>query len=152
MGRPTDTVSRTLTGLLAVVVVSVVLGIVGMHALSTHGLVGTTAPSAVSSPVISPVASATKSAVTGPVTGAHAGMSSVAPEGGNGHSMGSMVMLCVAMLAATAGALLLVFLGVRRRSRVWAPHPTLPASAARWATARLGASPPYVWQFSVIRC
>jgi hypothetical protein len=63
-----------------------------------------------------------------------------------------MVMLCFAMLAAAAGALLLLLLGPRRRPRDWAHRPTAPTTVTRWVTDRLGTGPPYVWQFSVIRC
>lgn len=155
MRPPTDTMSRAVPGLLAAVVVSIVLGIVGMHALSTHGVMGTTDHSAFSSPVTSPMMGAHGDMSTGPVSptaGAHAGMSSTAPDGGDGHSLGSMVMLCFAMLAATAGALLLLLLGLRRRPRVWAHRPAVPTVVTTWVTARLGAGPPFVWQFSVIRC
>jgi hypothetical protein len=79
-------------------------------------------------------------------------MASTAPDGGDGHNLGSMVMLCFAMLAATAGALLLLLLGLHRKPRVWAHRPTVPTTVSRWVTARRGTGPPYVWQFSVIRC
>lgn len=150
--------------LLAAVVVSVVLGIIGMHALSTHGVMGTTDHSAMTSPVISPVTSPVTSPMPGShgdmsgdpltsaVAGAHAGMSSMSPQEGHGHSLGSMVMLCFAMLAATAGALLLLLLGLRRQPRVWAHRPAVPTTVTQWVTAQLGTGPPYVWQFSVIRC
>ncbi|PKH37867.1 hypothetical protein CXG46_20995 [Nocardioides alpinus] len=146
--------------LLAAVVVSVVLGIIGMHALSTHGVMGTTDHSAMTSPVTSRASSPTAGAhgdmsgdpLTSAAAGAHAGMSSMAPQEGHGHSLGSMVMLCFAMLAATAGALLLLLLGLRRQPRVWAHRPAVPTTVTQWVTARLGTGPPYVWQFSVIRC
>ena len=151
----TSSPGRALPGLLAVVVASIVLGIVGMHALTTHGVMGTTDHSTITSPVTSPMPGAHDDMFTGPAmptAAGHRGMSSTAPDGGDGHSMGSMAMLCFAMLAATAGALLLLFLGVRRRSRVWAHRPTAPVAVTRWVSAGLGAGPPYVWQFSVIRC
>lgn len=143
--------------LLAAVVVSVVLGIIGMHALSTHGVMGTTDHSAMTSPVTSsPMPGAhddmSGDPLTSAVAGAHAGMSSMAPQEGHGHSLGSMVMLCFAMLAATAGALLLLLLGLRLQPRVWAHRPAVSTTVTQWVTARLGTGPPYVWQFSVIRC
>ena len=63
-----------------------------------------------------------------------------------------MVMLCFAMLAATAGALLLLLLGLHRKPRVRAHRLVVLTTVTRWVTARLGTGPPYVWQFSVIRC
>lgn len=152
MMRPTtSTLSRALPALLAAAVVSIVLGIIGMHALNTHGVTGST-DHTMTSPV------------TSPMTGAHADMSSdmsaspdtgnpagLVPDGGNGSDMGSMVMLCFAMLAATAGALLLLVLGVRRMPRVWA-HLPAPTIVTRSVTARLGTGPPPAWEFSVIRC
>ncbi|RYC14579.1 hypothetical protein [Nocardioides zhouii] len=158
MRRRTDTVSRAVPALLTAFVASIVLGIIGMHALSSHGVMGmsTTDHSTMTSAVTSPMAGAHSDMSTGlvatPAAGPDAGMSSTAPDGDNGHSLGSMVMLCFAMLAATAGALLLLFLGLRRRPRVWAHRPTVPTAGTPWATARLGTGPPYAWNFSVIRC
>lgn len=154
--RTTSTPSGAVPALLGAFVASIVLGIIGMHALSTHGVMGTTDHSTMTSPVAAPVAAA-----HGDMSGAsdastteavHAGVSSTAPKKGEGHSLGSMVMLCFAMLAATAGALLLLLLGLQRAPRVWAHRPTTPTSVTKWVTARLGTGPPYVWQFSVIRC
>lgn len=155
--RPTTgTPSRTASALLAAVVASIVLGIIGMHALSTHGVLGATDHSAMTSPVTSETSGADGDLSAGPLAnptaGVHAGMSSTAPQKGDGHSLGSMVMLCFAMLAATAGALLLLLLGLHRQPLVWTHRPTVPTSVTQWVTARLGTGPPYVWQFSVIRC
>ncbi|MCW2833696.1 MAG: hypothetical protein JWN68_1649 [Nocardioides sp.] len=151
-------VSRAVPALLTAAVAFIVLGIIGMHALSTHGVMsmGITGHSTMTTPVGSHMTGEHGDAHGDPVTssaaGSHAGMSSTAPDGGDGHSLGSMVMLCFAMLAATAGALLLLLLGLRHIPRVWAHRPTAPATATRWVTARLGTGPPYVWNFSVIRC
>ena len=158
--RPTtsSSPSRALPALLAAAVASIVLGIIGMHALSTHGVMGTstTDHSTMTSPMTSPMTEAHGDThgvpVTSPATGEHAAMSSTAPEDGGGHNMSSMVMLCLAMLAATAGALLVLILGLRRRPRTWAYRLVTAAAVTRWVTARLGTGPPYVWQFSVIRC
>ena len=134
--------------LLSAVVASIVLGIVGMHALNTHGVMGTTDPASTTSPVTSLTRGAhgdmSAGSVPGHAAGAHAGMSSTAPAGGDGHILGSMVMLCFAMLAAAAGALLLLFLGLRRRPRVWAHRLTVPTAGTRQVTARLDTGPPYV--------
>lgn len=141
--------------LLAAVVASVVLGIIGMHALSTHGVMGTTDHSTMTSRVAAPAAAAhgdmSGASDTSPTRAVHADVSSTAPKKGEGHSLGSMVMLCFAMLA-TAGGLLLLVLGLRRNPRVRVHLPTAPTTVTKWVTARLGTGPPYVWQFSVIRC
>jgi hypothetical protein len=158
--RTADTVSRALPALLTAAVASIVLGIIGMHALSTHGVgsmgMGLTDHSTMTSPVVSPMTGAHGDThgepVISPATGGHASMSSSAPDDGGGHSMGSMVMLCFAMLAATAGALLLLLLGLRHVPRVWAHRIPEPTTVIRWVTARVGTGPPYVWNFSVIRC
>ena len=77
---------------------------------------------------------------TSDTTGSHAG-----------HGLASMVMLCVAMLAA-AGLTWLVLL-VAGLFRSLLPAAFWPAvvreQPLRWAR---GSGPPYVWQFSVIRC
>lgn len=153
--RPTtDTPSRAVPALLAAAVASIVLGIIGMHALSTHGVtgMGTNDHSTVTSPMTGAYGDMTAAADISPTAGAGAGMSSTAPDSGDGHSLGSMVMLCFAMLVATAGALLLLLLGLRREPRVWAHRPAAPSSVVRWVTPHFGTGPPYVWQFSVIRC
>lgn len=141
--------------LLTAFVASIVLGIIGMHALSTHGVTRTTDHPTMTSAVSSPMTGAHEGMSTSPVTsanaGEHAGLPAV-PDGGDGHSLGSMVMLCFAMLAATAGALLLLLLGVCRKPRAWAHRLHVPTTVTRWATAPLGTGPPYVWNFSVIRC
>lgn len=155
--RPTtSTPSRAVPALLAAVVVSIVLGIIGMHALSTHGVIGSTDHSAMTSP---PTSSMTGShgdmpafSQTSAVPEAHTGIASPAPDRGDGHHMGKMVMLCLAMLAATAAALLLLLVALRLRPRVWAHRPATPTTITTWFTARHGTGPPYVWQFSVIRC
>lgn len=150
MPPTTSAPSRAVPALLAAVVASIVLGIIGMHALSTHGTMGTAHASAMTSPMTGAHGDMTAGPLTTPTAGAHTDASSTAPPKGDGHSLGGMVMLCFAMLAATAGALLLR--GLRRKPRVWAHRPTVPISVTTWVTARHGTGPPYVWQFSVIRC
>lgn len=159
MRRTADTVGRVLPALLTAAVAAIVLGIIGMHALSNHGVMGTTDHSTMTSPVTSLLdgahgdthGSTATGPVTSPTTGAHAGMPA-GPDGGDGHNLGSMVMLCFAMLAAAAGALLLLFLGLRRKPRIRAHRPGALTTVTKWVTARLGTGPPYVWNFSVIRC
>ncbi|MEO5664354.1 MAG: hypothetical protein ABIR39_13825 [Nocardioides sp.] len=152
MRRTADTVSRALPALLTAAVAAVVLGIIGMHALSTHGVMGTTDHSTMTSPVSSLLDGAhddTHGSTA--TTGAHAGLPAL-PDGGDGHSPGSMVMLCFAMLAAAAGALLLLSLGLRRKPRVRTHRRGVLTTVTKVVTARLGTGPPYVWNFSVIRC
>lgn len=154
--RPTNsTGGRVLPALLAAAVVSVVFGIVGMHALDTHGVMG------------NPEHAAMTGQTTGQTSGSHGDMSAdmgasdlagvtgagaAAPAGNSGHTMGGMVMSCVAVLAAAAGVLLLLLIGLRRIPRVWAHLPTVPGTLPRWFTARIGTGPSPVWDFSVIRC
>lgn len=155
--RPTTSISRAVPGLLAVVVVSIILGILGMHALSTHGVMdgadhgghpAMSGTGAMTSETSDPAAGLLVDPVVDPVADpAAAG----AGEGG-GHDMGGMVMLCAAMLAATAAALLLLVLGLRRVPRFWALLPTAVTTMTRGVTSRPGTGPPPVWEFSVIRC
>lgn len=152
--RPSTSISRAVPGLLAAVVVSIVLGILGMHALSTHGVMSEIdhatmsgdAGGATAIPGDGPAVGTILDAVADP-----AGDGS-APGGGGGHDMGGMVMHCAAMLAATVAALLLLVLGLRRVPRFWALLPTAVTTTTRWVTSRLGTGPPPVWEFSVIRC
>ncbi|KRE94327.1 hypothetical protein ASG76_13205 [Nocardioides sp. Soil774] len=141
--------SRAVPALLSSVVASIVLGIIGMHALSTHGVMGSTDHSAMTSPMTG-AHDEMSGLLTSPASEANAGIVSIAPDSGDGHDMGTMVMLCLAMLAAAA-ALLLVLVGLRRRPRVWAHRHAITTTVTRWAT-RHGTGPPYVWNFSVIRC
>jgi hypothetical protein len=150
-------------GLLAPVVVAIVLGILGMHGIDAHGVHrhGTLADARAATP-------------SAPVEAAHA---SVGPDHGDAHlpgrsgtdasvhaggdpsdaagmgGMGGMVMLCGAMLAGAAIALLAGLVRRGRLPKVWAvleaagrPRAVVPA------VLRAGTGPPAVWRFSVIRC
>lgn len=155
--RPTTSApSGAVPALLAAVVASIVLGIIGMHALSTHGVIGSTDHSTMTAPVTSPMTGAhgdmSGGTLASPSSQSLAGIASTAPDSGDGHHMGTMVMLCLAMLTAAAAALLLLLAGLRRRPHVWIHRPAIPTTVIKWVTARLGTGPPYVWQFSVIRC
>lgn len=147
MGPSISTWGKALPGLLAAAIVAIVLGIVGMHALNTHGVAGAT-DHAMTSSMAGAHADMSADMSAGPESGSPTGS---VPDGGDGHNLSGMVMLCLAMLAATAGALLLLRLGVRRMPRVWA-HLPAPISVTRWVTTRLGTGPPPLWEFSVIRC
>lgn len=145
---------RTLTTAgLGVVVAALVLGIVGMHGLSQHGVVSDdTLPVAAMN--VEPHAShpAPDHAPIAVEAGASPTKVGIGPPPDDHGSDGDMVMLCVAMLLAVAVTVLLRVrlarvahrtpLGLRPLFRV----PTFPA------TTRAGTGPPAVWEFSVVRC
>ena len=143
---------------LGALVVALVVGILGMHALAGHGTPAADAASV----SVSDVSSAHVAAMsTGASHEGHAHATDARPsekvvvgasaDSGSWHHRSSMVMLCVVMLAAAALTLLvLLVVGLLR--------PLLPA-AFRPAAARArvlqrvrGTGPPREWQFSVIRC
>jgi hypothetical protein len=157
----TTTATRTrTTGMLPAlwvgVVVSLVLGIVGMHVLNTHGLLGGASHAAMDMP--SAAAAAHMSGThDGPAdaeraAGATGAAPSVVAVGDPGHGLGHTMMLCVAMIALGAGTLLLALLGLRRVPRRWVHLPTMPTALCKSFTMRLGTGPPPVWEFSIIRC
>lgn len=151
--RPTtSTLSRVLPALLAAVVVSIVLSILGMHALNNHGVVSNTDHANMTSLGTGSQSDMSAALAISGTVSVTTYVPTTAPSGGNGHNIRTMVMLCVAMLAAAAGALLLRTFGLRRTPRVWAHLPTAPTAVAGWVTARPWARPPPVWEFSVIRC
>lgn len=153
------TAARTAGGtVVAALVAALVLGILGMHALATHGgpapvaaavpgadMVGVTSHDAATAPVAHHDAHDHATADASPAATGHG------TPAGSGDHRGGMVMLCVVMLAAT-GLTFLVLLAVRvLRPLVPAafrPAPT-PQPSVRGVR---GAGPPPVWQFSVIRC
>lgn len=145
---------------LAGLVVALVVGIIGMHALASHGT-----PAA-------PVAASSAMSMQGMTTGHQAAVpsndshaarphdasaaqlsdhSSAGSGSGSGHGMAGMVMLCVVMLAAVGLTLLVVL--VAGLFRPLLPVAFMPAAvrvrALQWVR---GTGPPYEWQFSVIRC
>ncbi|MDN4160966.1 hypothetical protein [Nocardioides abyssi] len=142
---------------LAALVVALVVGILGMHALASHGttvapvaVTGMTAPAHAAEMVASTSHGAHAHAAE-PATGTTAVRTEADRGSSSGHDMAAMAMLCVVMLAGAALTLLvLLVVSVRR--------PLLPASFAPAAVrARVlqwvrGTGPPPVWQFSVIRC
>ncbi|WP_248581094.1 hypothetical protein [Nocardioides sp. InS609-2] len=149
--RPTiSTVGNVLPALLGAVVVSIVLGIVGMHALNTHGVMSNADHAVMTGEASEHVAG--QMAVTDEAATSVPGAAAATPAGGAGHGLGDMVMLCVAMLAAAAGILLLLLAGLRRIPRTWAHLPAAPTTVPQWFVARLGAGPPPEWEFSVTRC
>jgi len=145
---------------LAAFVAALVVGILGMHALATHGT--TPAPAAASSMAMTGGIPAHETTASGdsPQGQTHAVTSDAETSAadnetdtgsGSGHDMGAMAMLCVVMLAAAA-LTLLVLLAVRivRPLLPTAFRPAAaPARALQWVR---GTGPPHVWAFSVIRC
>ena len=150
---------RVLPALLAPVVVTVVLGILGMHGVGAHGVTingaMADADAATSSASVMPghhqVSDEREqdvlTALAGTRADAHAGHGTSAMSG-----MSGMVMLCVAMLASAA-ALLVLLVRRGRLPRMWA---VLQPAGRVWRpesrTLRLGVGPPSVWRFSIIRC
>lgn len=149
---------------LAVLVAALVLGIIGMHALASHGTPA--APAVASSSMAGMNAAGHEAAMAsgasqdphdhagtaaGSTRSAWSAAEASTPSGSAGHDMTSMMMLCVVMLVAAALTLLvLLAAGILQ--------PLLPAAfqpaavrvrAMAWVR---GNGPPHEWQFSVIRC
>ena len=152
--RPTtSTATRLLPAALAAVVATIVLGILGMHALSTHTVMSHNMTAPMTGPMTAPM--------TGHVDGirdagaAHGSATAAevfaAGPAGSGHAMGDMVMLCVFMLAA-AGALLLALTAPRRTPRPYATSRASTSTFLRLPRLRAATGPPPAWEFSVIRC
>lgn len=140
---------------LGALVVALVVGILGMHALASHGTPAVAAASA----GVSDAATAHVAAMSTDASHEeHAHAADARPpdrvagsDSGSWHHQSSMVVLCVVMLAAAALTLLVLLVGGLLR-------PVLPA-AFRPAAVRIralqwvrGTGPPHEWQFSVIRC
>ncbi|GAA4678956.1 hypothetical protein GCM10023226_15350 [Nocardioides nanhaiensis] len=145
-------------GWLAALVAALVLGILGMHALASHGT--PTAPAAASSAMSMPGMTAVHEAAmtfgdshaARPHHASAAQLSDHSSAGsGSGHGMAGMVMLCVVMLAAAGLTLLAVLAAGLFRPLL--PVAFMPAAvrarALQWVR---GTGPPHEWQFSVIRC
>ncbi|QBX56762.1 hypothetical protein EXE58_15720 [Nocardioides seonyuensis] len=146
---------------LAVLIAALVVGILGMHALASHGtpaapaasnatsMTGTTSDHHPAMPSVDSHEGHVPSAgphSTDAVTGGGGD-----PGSGPGHDMASMVMQCIGMLAAAALPLLArLAVGFVRPLR---PAVFLPADVLErtfhWVRST---GPPSVWQFSVIRC
>ncbi|HEU4338085.1 MAG TPA: hypothetical protein VFR45_12275 [Nocardioides sp.] len=151
-------------------VAALLVGILGMHALASHGT-----PTAAAAPASSVAATSTTGMPTAHDEAMAAGTShaghdhaaatshpatpatsttvdpDAAPGHGSGHAMAGMVMLCVVMLAAAALTLLVVLAAALFRPLL--PAAFMPAAVRertfQWVR---GAGPPHEWQFSVIRC
>lgn len=144
---------------LVVAVAAIVLGILGMHALTTHGtshhpgMSGMTAMPEL--PGTAPMNSTESMSVTGhqhataPYTAALT-PATAATGDSHGGQTGSMIMLCAVMLAAAASAALL--LALRHTTTTWRTIPPYVRAVLTRTTARRATGPPPVWEFSVIRC
>lgn len=147
---------RVLPALLAPAVVTVVLGILGMHGVGAHGVTTNGAmagaDAATSSASVMPGHHQVSDEREQDVLTALAGTRADAHAGHGTSAMSGMVMLCVAMLASAA-ALLVLLVRRGRLPRMWA---VLQPAGRVWRpqspTLRLGAGPPSVWRFSIIRC
>ncbi|GAB3988987.1 DUF6153 family protein [Nocardioides marmoraquaticus] len=155
----TDRRGRGNRARLAVVVLGLLLGLLGMHALSMHG--ANAAPDANQA-----ADHGTHTASHAPDTAALADASAEAADkapraataggghdggmsGHGGHNSGAMLMICLAVLAV---ALSLLWPALARGlGYVTLPRLTL-TRIAPIRSLRLGTGPPSVWQFSVIRC
>jgi hypothetical protein len=151
------TPGRVRPALLVPAVVAIVLGILGMHGFDTHGVnlhgtmahteAGTSAASVM--PDHDPVAAERGDAHST----AHPGTSAAGPVSGEAVGMTGLVMLCVAMLAGAAAALLALLVRRSRLPKVWA---LLQPAGRVWRpeplVLRVGTGPPSAWRFSVIRC
>ena len=141
---------------------AVILGILGMHALARHDAMppgGTVdRPSAGAAVTLMPMghahrAGGTVASADAPVAGptSPAVGTSVRTVEPPGSAMSTMLVLCAAMLLTAGGALLVLRL---RRLVGTGGLPLAPPRrplVTRLA-ARVGTGPPYVWEYSVVRC
>lgn len=154
-----------------------VLGIVGMHALASHGTPVNTDSSSGMASISGMGSRMADGGEVGPAGNAFLAPANQADEAdlqtdtaprqtfgqptadGNGHGQGSehgpdrgmsMLMLCVFILTAALTLLALAVVGIRR---LRLPAAFWPAGGRdkilRWVR---GTGPPHEWQFSVIRC
>ena len=148
------------------VVVAVVVGILGMHVLSgSHAMpMGTGGAATHASMAVEIAPAPDLERVTGsprtdsvrtllPAPGYPGPTSSMVRGvgGAAGHGMGSMMMLCVAMLLR-AGATLLALFAFRRRPRMWAHLSAAASRSIAPPAGRPSTGPPPAWEFSVVRC
>jgi hypothetical protein len=144
--RPvTNSQHRTL---LLAVVVSIALGVLGMHALSPHstGMTDTT----VSGEATMSTAHGGHAAAT--TAGSDVDEALEEQPAAPTHDMDNMVMLCVAMVTSAAIALLMLRLTSRVPASWVLARARLRAVFAHPALAVTSTGPPPVWAFSVIRC
>lgn len=152
---------RVRPGFLAPVVVAIVLGILGMHGIDAHSvnLHGPVTHADAATPAGAVTAGHHPAAVGAAVTSneAHSGgeatpSASSQSDGQTGGTSGS-VMVCVAMLAGAAVALLALLVRRGRLPKMWAVlDPAGRLRAVVPAGMRVATGPPAAWRFSVIRC
>ena len=143
---------------------AVILGILGMHALARHDAMppgGTVdRPSAGAAVTLMPMGHAHRAGGTvasddAPVAGTRptsaAVGTSVRAVDPPGSPMSTMIMLCAAMLLTAGGALLVLRLRRLVGTGGLPPAPPRRPLVTRLA-ARVGTGPPYVWEYSVVRC
>lgn len=143
---PTIAHRRALGALVAVPV----LGILGMHALASHGTPANADSSSGTTIMIgmdgAGVQAGTDPGHTSGQPSTHGPGSGHGPDGGM-----SMLMLCAFILTMALTLLALAVVGIRRLRLPAAFWPTgARDKILRWAT--WGTGPPHEWQFSVIRC
>lgn len=143
-------------GLLTLLIAALVAGIFGMHGLvagvgcsATESSVPAGDRATASSPGMAAMGHA--SAATGPMTVKDAPSLTASPVHAGCLDMGGMLMLCIAVLTAAAGALL-ALLALRRLKCAWLRAPRLDGTIVRRLLDYIGAGPPPAWEFSVIRC
>ena len=152
---------RARRSLLTAAVVAIVAGIIGMHALTTHGAMAATDHASMTAAMGSPATMTADDSETlrphgidAAATATVSGVSVAGPRRGMGGmgDMNGMVMLCGFMITAAAATLLLFLLA-------WRLIPVLPtrrrsaaATLRRLVTTHHETGPPPVWEFSVIRC
>lgn len=139
---------------LLVAVLAVLFGILGMHALNSHGaMAGQTSGgaqhqmSSSSAPEQGHTTAATVVVNLGQAIDPASSDALSAPAG-SGHGPTGMLMLCLAMLVAVALTVAAVWRSGKPLWRRLRP----PHVVGRLRAAARGAGPPPSWEFSVIRC
>ena len=148
---------RVRPGLLAPVVVTIVLGILGMHGVDAHGVnmhgAMAHAAAATSSRSVMPVHGPVAAAGEDQHATSHSERGVAGQSSSDAGGTGGMVMLCVAMLAGAAAAVLGLLVRRGRLPKVWAVLQLAQRSGRTMShVLRVGTGPPSVWRFSVIRC
>lgn len=144
-------------GVLAPAVIVIVLGILGMHGVDAHGMdlhgAMAHADAATSSAPVTPVHEAVATAHPDSHSTTSSVTSGAGQRSGDASGMTVMAMVCVAMLAGAAAALLDLIVRRGRPPKVWDVRQPAPRT---WRpdprVLCLGTGPPTVWRFSVIRC
>lgn len=147
---------------LAVLVAALVLGILGMHALVSHGNPTTSdASPGMTSMVGMPSGIASSAADRGDDSsrvhaseadagGLHTGHGAAQGSGHSSNDAMSMLLLCAVMLTVAFALVALLVAGIFRPLLPAAFRPAVVRTRAlQWVR---GTGPPHEWQFSVVRC